>query len=376
MIQFASPDPHNTQRQLVIGPYTINDASDCFVIAEIGHNHQGKVDLCKQLFDAAKDAGAHAVKLQKRDNRALFTDAFYNSAYHSENAFGATYGQHREALEFNWEQYQELKAYAESLGLIFFATAFDHNSADFLAALDMPAYKLASGDLTNVPLLQHVARIGKPMILSTGGGSLEDVCRAVEAVLPINRQLAILQCTTTYPTEFDQLNLNVIPRFREEFPHLVIGLSSHDSGIAMATASYLLGARIVEKHFTLNRAMKGTDHAFSLEPTGLRKLVRDLQRLRVALGDGEKRCLPQEAAARMKMGKKIVAAHPLPAGHIITQADLTFKSPGDGLAPYLWEAFLGQTLARAVEKDEDLTVAHIQEPVPPPELKTLEAVTA
>jgi N-acetylneuraminate synthase/sialic acid synthase len=347
------------EARLKIQDFVIDRDSDCFVIAEIGHNHQGRVDLCKQLFDAAKEAGAHSVKLQKRDNRSLFTEAFYNSPYNSENAYGDTYGAHREALEFGMDEYRELKAYAESLGLIFFATAFDIPSADFLEALDIPCYKIASGDLTNIPLLKHVARFGKPMIISTGGGTMEDVRRAVEAILPINRHLAILQCTTTYPTEFSDLNLNVIRTFQEAFPGVVTGLSSHDSGIAMSVAAYMLGGRIVEKHFTLNRAMKGTDHAFSLEPVGLKKMVRDLKRVRVALGDGVKTCLPVEASARMKMGKKIVAARALPAGHVLTDADLAYKSPGDGLAPYHNVSFIGQPLNRAVAKDEALTFEHI-----------------
>jgi sialic acid synthase len=357
---YAPSQQPSDVRQLAIGPYNISDASDCFVIAEIGHNHQGNVDLCMQLFDAAKASGAHAVKLQKRDNKTLFTQAFYHSAYHSENAYGPTYGQHREALEFDKAQYQTLKTYAEALGLVFFATAFDVASADFLAALDMPAYKIASGDLTNTPLLKHVALLGKPLVISTGGATMAEVTMAIDTILPLNAQLAVLQCTTTYPTDFLDMNMRVITSFRDAFPEVVVGLSSHDSGIAMATASYLLGARIVEKHFTLNRAMKGTDHAFSLEPTGMRKLVRDLQRLRLALGSADKICLPVEAAARAKMGKSMVAKTALLQGHILTANDLAFKSPGGGMPPYQADSLLGKALCRSVALDEVLTLAHVE----------------
>ena len=160
----------------------------------------------------------------------------------------------------------------------FFSTAFDLQSADFLAELGVPAFKMASGDLKSTPLLKHVARMGKPMVISTGGAELDDVRRAYDAIMPINTQLAILQCTAGYPAAFDELDLRVIATYRQQFPDAVVGFSSHDNGIAMPVAAYMLGARVVEKHFTLNRAMKGTDHAFSLEPVGLRKMVRDLER--------------------------------------------------------------------------------------------------
>jgi len=340
------------QRALTIDNCVINDQSDCFVIAEIGNNHQGSLETCKELFRAAKDAGAQSVKLQKRDNKSLYTQAFYHSPYNSENAYGSTYGTHREALEFGQSEYIELQAYAKELGLIFFATAFDFVSADFLAALDVPCYKMASGDLTNLPLLRYVAKLGKPMIVSTGAATMEEVQRAHDAIVAINPQLALLQCTATYPSSFHQLDLNVIQTYRKAFSDTVIGLSGHDSGIAIAPAAYVLGARVVEKHFTLNRALKGTDHAFSLEPQGLRKMVRDLQRVRVALGNGEKNFYPEEASARMKMGKKIVAAHAMPVGHILRPEDFAFKSPGDGMAPYDVDSLYGYPLNRAVEQDE------------------------
>src|SRR5207237_9663046 len=282
----------------------------------------------------AKLAGAHAVKLQKRDNRGLYTRAAYNKPYDNENSFGSTYGEHREFLEFGLTEYRELQAYAAELGVDFFATAFDLASANFLHELEPPAYKIASGDLKSTPLLKHVAAYGKPIVISTGGATIEDVQRAYDTVMPINPQLAILQCTAGYPSAFEELDLRVIGTFRDRFPGAVIGFSSHDNGIAMPIAAYMLGARIVEKHFTLNRAGKGTDHAFSLEPVGLRKMVRDLQRTRLALGDGTKRTYPTEVPALAKMGKKIVAARDLPAGHLLTEEDFAYKSPGDGLAPY------------------------------------------
>jgi N-acetylneuraminate synthase/sialic acid synthase len=170
--------------------------------------------------------------------------------------------------------------------------------------------------------------------------------------MPINQQLCILQCTAGYPAEFEELNLNVITTFRERFPNTTIGLSSHDNGIAMAVAAYMLGARVIEKHFTLNHTWKGTDHAFSLEPTGFRKLVRDLKRTKAAIGDGVKRVYDSEKNPITKMGKKMVAAHDLPAGHMIRCEDIAFKSPGDGLAPYDIDKVIGRVTHAAMQEDD------------------------
>ena len=342
-------------RELVIDNKRIEDNGSCYVIAEIGHNHQGKLETAKEMFRVAKECGADAVKLQKRDNRKLFTKSFYNKPYDHENSFGKTYGEHREFLEFGWHEYKELISYAKELGVTVLATAFDFSSADFLAKLDVPAFKIASGDLKNIPLLKHVARVGKPMIVSTGGSNMEDVNRAYDAIMPLNRQLALLQCTAGYPAEFSELNLRVISTYRERFPHAVIGLSSHDNGIAMAVAAFMLGARIIEKHFTFNHTWKGTDHAFSLEPSGFRKMVRDLSRLNAAIGDGVKRIYDSEIAPITKMGKKLVAARDLPLGHTIRPEDVAIKSPGGGLPPYDIDKIIGRVTRQALREDQDIT---------------------
>lgn len=342
------------KRELTIDGFTIADDSDCYVIAEIGHNHQGSLEKAKQLFKAAAECGVNAVKLQKRHNKTLFTKAAYYKPYDNENSFGLTYGEHREALEFGREEYVELQAYAKELGITLFSTAFDYLSADFLAELDMPAFKIASGDLKNTPLLKYVAHFGKPMIISTGGANMEDVQRAYETIVPINQQLAILQCTSSYPAEYQDLNLRVIETFRQQFPENVIGLSDHENGIAMATAAYVLGARIVEQHFTINHTWKGTDQVFSLEPIGMRKLVRDLRRVCAALGDGAKRVYPNEVIPISKMSKKLVAGCNLPAGHMLVESDIAIKSPGDGLPPYELYNILGKSLKRPLAEDEDI----------------------
>lgn len=339
-------------KEIVINKNIISDNGHCYIIAEVGNNHQGDLEKAKEMFMVAKECGVDAVKLQKRDNRSLYTKTLYSKPYENRNSFGSTYGAHREFLEFGKSEYLELMEYAKSLELDLFATAFDFNSADFLEDIGVPAYKVASGDLTSIPLLKHIAEKGKPIILSTGGGTLDDIQRAYDAIMPINTQLCLLQCTAAYPAEPQDLNLNVISKLRELFPEVIVGLSDHENGIAMAVAAYVLGARVVEKHFTLNHTWKGTDHAFSLEPIGMKKLVRDLRRVPLALGTGIKEPVDIEKAPIEKMRKAIYSGADLKAGHVIQYTDLVFKCPGSGLLPYEIDRLVGKKLCRDISEDE------------------------
>jgi len=349
------------KRELILDGKLISDDGDCFVIAEIGHNHQGSLDRARELFRVAKDCGVDAVKLQKRDNRSLFTRAFFDSPYENENSFGATYGLHREALELGQQDWTELAALARELGLALVATPFDLESADFLGEIGVSIYKIASADILNPPLLRRVAEAGQPVILSTGGATIEDVDRAVETILPVNPKLCILQCTAAYPVAIDELNLRVISTLRERYPELVIGLSDHQDGISMALVAYMLGARVLEKHFTLSHSLKGTDHPFSLMPEGMRKLVRDLRRAPAALGDGVKRRYPSEESPLRKMGKQLVAARELAAGHTLAADDVAIKSPCDGgLLPYERDRVIGRRLVHALATDDAITPASLE----------------
>jgi sialic acid synthase len=308
-------------RELLIDGTRVADDTECYVIAEVGHNHQGDLERCKELFKAAKACGANAVKLQKRDNRTLFTREMFDAPYNSENAYGPTYGLHREALEFEKNQYEELIEFCKELEITFFATAFDIPSFDFLADLQMPAIKIASADITYTELLADVASYGRPVIVSTGGASINDIRKAHDVLDGCPH--AFLQCTAAYPAAFEDLDLRVIETYRALLPETVIGLSDHDKGIAMAPVAYGLGARIVEKHFTLDRTWKGTDQAFSLEPVGLRKMIRDLQRTRLALGEGRKRLHASEMAPLQKMKKKLIDGEWKVDGKPITYGDAT-----------------------------------------------------
>jgi len=342
--------------QLIIDNMTITDNSPPFVIAEIGHNHQGKIEKALELIDSAAASGASAAKFQKRDNRSLFTPELYNQSYNSENSFGKTYGEHREALEFGFDEYKICISEANRIGITFFATAFDIKSADFLHKLEMPAFKIASGDLQNLPLLKYVAEFKKPMIISTGGANFQMIHNAVETIRSVHNEFAILQCTASYPAKYEQLNLKVITRLKELYPENIIGYSGHDNGIAMAVVAYTLGARIIEKHFTLNRTLKGTDHVFSLEPQGMHKMVRDLNRAVLAIGDGEKIIYNEEIAPIAKMSKMIVAARDLPAGHRITLQDIEYRSPFNGLPPSDTSKVIGKVLNLGISQFDPLSL--------------------
>ena len=341
-------------RKIEINKRIYSDDTNPYVIAEVGHNHQGKLETALDLIKAASDSGATAVKFQKRSNKVLFTKLAYDAPYVNENSYGATYGEHRDALEFGLTEYKECVDLAKSLGIDFFATAFDFPSVDFLMNLDMPVFKVASGDLKTTPLLKYMAETKRPMIISTGGAKLDDIKRAFDVIWPINKNLAILQCTAGYPPKFEELNLKVIETLREEFPETVIGYSGHDSGIAMALVSYVLGARVIEKHFTLNRAMKGTDHSFSLEPTGMHKLVRDINRARISMGDGIKTTYDSEVSPLIKMGKSMFFKESYSAGTKIDEDMIVFKSPGGHIPPYEMQAFVGKKLKSGVEAETPL----------------------
>jgi N-acetylneuraminate synthase/sialic acid synthase len=343
-------------RPLEIDGTRIDDASDAYVIAEIGHNHQGRLEQARELIRAAAEAGASAVKLQKRDNRALYTAECYHRPYHGENSFGRTYGEHREALEFGRAEYEELIAYSREIGITLFATAFDFPSADFLADLDVPAFKVASGDVRNIPLIRYLARCGKPLLVSTGGSTMVDVQRAYGAAREHADDVAILQCTATYPARPEELDLRVISTYRKRFPVAVVGLSDHDEGTVASVGAYVLGARIFEKHFTLDRTMKGTDHRFSLEPHQLREMVTGLRHLRRSLGSEDKRIHPSEKPAIDKMGKHLVAVRDLPAGHLLTRDCIAIKSPAGPLPPTAIEHLIGQRVTRPMKRDEAFDV--------------------
>lgn len=335
-----------------IGKQTVGGDTPCFLVAEIGLNHNGDVNVARRLIEEAARVGANAVKFQKRSIGDAFVQEYLERPYDSYNSYGPTYGMHRAALELPDEVWPDLQAFSRGLGLEFFASAFDERSADSLEALGVPAFKIASADLTNLPLLRHIARKGKPVILSTGMSTLDEIDEAVAAIAPINPQLVLLHCVSTYPCDDHLVNLRMIPELKARFPQVIIGYSGHEkSGHMVSVMAVALGARLVERHFTLDRTMRGPDHAASLEPHGFGLLVENVRKTERAMGNGVKTILESEKPIRDKLAKSVVSKCHIKAGTVIGRDMLTVKSPGTGIKPKHIDEVCGRTAMRDIPAD-------------------------
>jgi sialic acid synthase SpsE len=326
-----------------------------FVIAEIGLNHNGDPDLAAKLVRTAAEAGVDAVKFQKRDTHALLTKAQYDAPYEAWYSYGHTYGEHREALELSPETLAGLRDLATELGVVFFASAWDRPSVDVCEDLEIPVYKVASADVTNTPLLERIADTKKPVIVSTGMSTEDEVAAAVDVLRGGGCDVILLHCVSTYPAEFEEINLATLPWLAERFD-CPVGYSGHERGIAVSAAAVALGACVVERHFTLDRASKGPDHAASLEPPGLAKLVRDVRAIERAMGTPGLVIVERERAVRQKLGKSLVAGRDLAAGTVLGEGDLVAKSPGDGVSPVHYRELLGRTLCKSLDADAPLSM--------------------
>ncbi len=277
-------------RTVRIGNREVGDGHPAFVIAEIGINHNGNLELAKQLIDASKEAGADAVKFQKRTVEVVYSAE--ELARPRESPFGKTNGELKRGLEFGREEYAAIDRHCREKGLLWLASCWDEASVDFMEQFDPPCYKIASASLTDDNLLRHHHKMGRPIILSTGMSTMEQIRHAVR-VLDTD-DLILLHCTSTYPSKPEELNLLTIRTLIKEFPHHPIGYSGHEVGLQTSVAAVALGACIVERHITLDRAMWGSDQAASVEPQGFHRMVRDIRAVEAALGDGVKRVYDAE----------------------------------------------------------------------------------
>ena len=321
-------------KQIEIAGRLVGDGQPCFVIAEAGVNHNGELDVARRLVAAAAAEEADAVKFQQRTVDDILIREVLERPYEGSNSFGRTYGEHRRALELSDNAYRELYKHAQEQGIIFLASGWDPASVEFLDDLGVAAFKVASADLTNLPLLERIARTGKPMLMSTGMSDLEEVARAVNLVYRHHEQVVLLHCVSTYPSDPRDVNLRTMQTLRERFGTLV-GYSGHEQGIIISHAAVTLGACVVERHFTLDWTMPGPDHRSSLQPEGLRRLVRGVRKIEVALGSPRKRLLDAERPARERLAKSIVTRRFIPAGTMIVEDMLGIKGPGDGISPAL-----------------------------------------
>jgi N,N'-diacetyllegionaminate synthase len=326
-----------------------------FIIAEAGVNHDGDLKKALALAAAAKAAGADAVKFQTFKAERLVSRAAPKAAYQVGTTHDASQFDMIRRLELDEAAHHAIAAECVKLGITFLSTPFDEGSADLLERLDVPLFKVPSGEITNKPLIEHVARKKRPVILSTGMSTIEDVRDAVGWVRAVSSApLTLLHCLTEYPAPADQVNLAAMATLRREFS-LPVGYSDHTLGIEVSVAAAALGAEVLEKHLTLDSKAPGPDHAASLEPTAFTELVRCVRSVQSAIGDGVKRVAPCEQGNRDVARRSVVAARALPGGHVLSREDISFKRPGHGIAPAEAERVIGRSLRAPIGADEVLT---------------------
>jgi 3-deoxy-D-glycero-D-galacto-nononate 9-phosphate synthase len=334
-----------------------------YIIGEIGQNHNGSVDIAKLIIDVVarpvvdklfgtKLMGMDAVKLTKRDLKQELSASQMQRPYDSPNSFGRTYGEHRAFLELNDEQHFEIYKYAKSYGLDFVETICAIGCLSLLKLFTPDKLKVASRDLTNLPLLDALAETKIPIILSTGMGAAKEIDNALNVITKHHSDIAILHCVSEYPTRYENVNLKTISYLQKNYPQYVIGYSDHTIGIATPIAAVAMGAKIIEKHITLDRLMKGTDQAGSLAVDGIGRMVRDIRNLEMSMGS-EKIYIPDSVQeAKVKLERSIATVRSLPAGHIITESDLHLLSPGDG---FRWDEkteVIGKRIKQEIAENE------------------------
>ena len=328
-----------------INSTTLN-GKNTYVIAEGGLNHNGDINIAKKLINAAKECGANAIKFQtyKTENFVRETNQYFDVFKNAELTF---------------KEFKELKNYSESIGLTFFSTPFDMESAEFLNELGIPCFKIASSDLTNLPLITKIAKMQKPMIISSGLSTINEINDAVNCCLfEGNNQIAILHCVANYPTQPNEVNMNVINTLKKTFD-FPIGYSDNGESSLVDIVAVSMGANIIEKHFTLDKKMAGPDHGFSIDPNGLKSLISQIHEVDQMKGDGIK--IPQfsEIENRLAIRKSITAKRDLQEGEKIQEDDISIKRPADGIEPKYIPMILGKTVKTNIKKDSPIFWSNI-----------------
>lgn len=322
----------------------------CYVIAEAGLNHNGSLELAFQLIDAAKEAGADAVKFQKRNVSTLAVGETLNAADIRFPSLGKTYRQVRETLEFDLEQYKQIKSHAEKAKIDFFCTAFDTQSVDFLEKLGVSSYKLASHSVTNIPLLRYLSKIGKPVFMSTGMCEWDELDMAVETLQKGGVKPTLFHCVSAYPTQPAECNLGMIRTLRERYK-VPVGFSGHEIGYLPTLVAVGLGAVAVERHFTTSKSLEGFDHKMSLEPQELKNMVADIRTVESMLGEGKKAVTEREKITRQKYHVSMASARSIRAGEKLIEDMVVYKNPGTGIPFKDAGKFLGKKALQDIPED-------------------------
>lgn len=342
-------------KRLKIGERWIGDGEPCFIVAEAGANHNRDLGMAKELIAVAAEAGADAVKFQTYSAETLYSKKTPKFTYLEGLTDKSTWELIKE-IELPREWQAELAEEATKRGILFMSTPFDHRAVDELDALGVPVFKIASFEIVDLPLVRHAASKGKPMIISTGLADYEDIQDALAACREAgNDQVVLLQCASLYPAPPARINLRAMETMRRAFGTLV-GLSDHTLGIHISVAAPVLGACVIEKHYTLSRSLKGPDHPFAVEPAELRELVRQVREVEAALGDGRKLGpAPDEAEMHQKARRSLVAARAIPKGARIERNMVTIKRPGYGIKPKYLDLVVGRVARVDIEEDTVLT---------------------
>lgn len=330
-------------------------ATKILIIAEAGVNHNGDISLAKRLIDVAAEAGADLVKFQTFRADAQVTRVAEKAEYQIK-ATDNTTSQHEmlRRLELSIDMHKELIAHCAMRGIGFLSTGFDTESIDLLRSLGLNLFKIPSGEITNLPYLRHIGRLGGDIILSTGMSTLGEIEAAIDVLeragTPRNK-MTILHCTTEYPTPMNEVNLEAMRSIHASFA-VAVGYSDHTTGIEVAIAAVAMGALVIEKHFTLDREMPGPDHKASLEPNELKAMVAAIRNIEIALGDGVKRLTPSESSNKPVARKSLVAMRRIKAGDVFSEQNITAKRPGTGISPMRWDEVVGRVASRDFAEEE------------------------
>lgn len=340
-------------REILIQSKKVGKNFPVFLIAEAGVNHNGDLILAKKLIDEAVDAKVDAVKFQTYVTNELLLKSTSKADYQKKHTeTDETFFEMLQKLEFSKEQFKEISSYCKEKKIIFLSTPFDHISVEWIEELGVPAYKIGSGDMNNIPLLKLICSKKKPILLSTGMASLKEVKDSVNIIKKNNiNDIIIFQCTTNYPTTYEEINLNVIDTYKEEFPDLIIGFSDHSIGIEASIGAVAKGAKVIEKHFTLDKNMEGPDHKASLNPKELKLWVEAIRNIEKALGSMIKLPTANEIDIAKIARKSIISRNKLDIGTMIKPEDICVKRPGIGIPPSEYENIIGKKVKNLIQKD-------------------------